>query len=510
MKNFQDLFEVSNSARLMAAAATRSAAAAKQSKRMQVAKSSVAGSQQLKKIQNINNQSATDANTTPISKGGALALRTPANKQRDPKVAAALKNVPVNKNAPGTVAQKQFQQNKDFGSTTQTSAAAAAKNDTLAAKADRKASLQRQASQLERKKQEGEERKNRIQQGIDMMAPKKRVGERESDAAALGKMMSNIGSGLRGAAKAVGAVTGLDKKIETGRQKFLNKLSGSKRPGLATGAQSFGVKTQSKKPADPWAASKKPADPWKNSLSNPKPGAPGNPGIRSSNASFVAKNSASKSVGFGGVPGRSGASRPALRLKKPNSTFKATGGSASVSPSRLGAAARKDPALKSKLIQQRMGGMKEEFSHWREEFIFEVGKSIPTEKKKIIEPMSGENKIIINPTPEEVKESIVSIEDAYGRVFAEVEDLITSNSVYESPAWTKKSGKNPKGGLNEKGRKSYERENPGSDLKAPSKKVGNPRRKSFCARMRGMRKRQKPSNNTGEDRLSKSLRAWNC
>jgi hypothetical protein len=82
--------------------------------------------------------------------------------------------------------------------------------------------------------------------------------------------------------------------------------------------------------------------------------------------------------------------------------------------------------------------------------------------------------------------------------------------VAEGAAWTKKSGKSSSGGLNEKGRKSYERENPGSDLKAPSKKVGNPRRKSFCARMKGMRKRQKDSNNTGEDRLSKSLRAWNC
>ena len=38
----------------------------------------------------------------------------------------------------------------------------------------------------------------------------------------------------------------------------------------------------------------------------------------------------------------------------------------------------------------------------------------------------------------------------------------------EGAAWTKKAGKNPEGGLNEKGRKSYERENPGSDLKAPS------------------------------------------
>ena len=84
------------------------------------------------------------------------------------------------------------------------------------------------------------------------------------------------------------------------------------------------------------------------------------------------------------------------------------------------------------------------------------------------------------------------------------------NELEEGAAWTKKSGKNKSGGLNEKGRKSYERENPGSDLKAPSKKVGNPRRKSFCARMKGMRKRQKPSNNTGDDRLSKSLRSWNC
>jgi hypothetical protein len=82
--------------------------------------------------------------------------------------------------------------------------------------------------------------------------------------------------------------------------------------------------------------------------------------------------------------------------------------------------------------------------------------------------------------------------------------------VQEGAAWTKKEGKKESGGLNEKGRKSYERENPGSDLKAPSKKVGNKRRASFCARMKGMRKRQKPSNNTGDDRLSKSLRAWNC
>ena len=82
----------------------------------------------------------------------------------------------------------------------------------------------------------------------------------------------------------------------------------------------------------------------------------------------------------------------------------------------------------------------------------------------------------------------------------------------EGAAWTKKSGKNKEGGLNEKGRKSYERENPGSDLKAPSKKVGNPRRKSFCARMKGM-KAKLTSAKTARDpdsRINKSLRAWNC
>ena len=82
----------------------------------------------------------------------------------------------------------------------------------------------------------------------------------------------------------------------------------------------------------------------------------------------------------------------------------------------------------------------------------------------------------------------------------------------EGAAWTKKSGKNKEGGLNEKGRKSYEKENPGSDLKAPSKKVGNPRRASFCARMKGMKKKL-TSAKTARDpdsRINKSLRAWNC
>ena len=76
----------------------------------------------------------------------------------------------------------------------------------------------------------------------------------------------------------------------------------------------------------------------------------------------------------------------------------------------------------------------------------------------------------------------------------------------KTPAWTRKEGKAESGGLNEKGRRSYERENPGSDLKAPVKSGDTPRRASFLARMGNMpgpeRKDGKPT------RLLKSLQAW--
>jgi DNA-binding ferritin-like protein len=86
------------------------------------------------------------------------------------------------------------------------------------------------------------------------------------------------------------------------------------------------------------------------------------------------------------------------------------------------------------------------------------------------------------------------------------------NSIIQLAAWTRKEGKSRSGGLNEKGRKSYERENPGSDLKAPSKEAGNPRRASFCARMSGMKKKLTSSKtaNDPDSRINKSLKAWNC
>ena len=76
-----------------------------------------------------------------------------------------------------------------------------------------------------------------------------------------------------------------------------------------------------------------------------------------------------------------------------------------------------------------------------------------------------------------------------------------------SEAWQRKEGKNSKGGLNEKGRKSYKRANPGSDLKAPVKSGDNPRRASFLARMGGMPGPERKPN--GEPtRLLLSLQAW--
>jgi len=69
----------------------------------------------------------------------------------------------------------------------------------------------------------------------------------------------------------------------------------------------------------------------------------------------------------------------------------------------------------------------------------------------------------------------------------------------QSPAWTRKAGKNPKGGLNAKGRA-------GTGMKAPVKSGDNPRRASFLARMGGM---PGPENKDGKPtRLLLSLRAW--
>ena len=79
----------------------------------------------------------------------------------------------------------------------------------------------------------------------------------------------------------------------------------------------------------------------------------------------------------------------------------------------------------------------------------------------------------------------------------------------KSPAWQRKEGKSPSGGLNAKGRASLKRE--GHDIKPPQP-GGGPRKKSFCARMKGM-KAKLTSAKTARDpnsRINKSLRKWKC
>ena len=96
--------------------------------------------------------------------------------------------------------------------------------------------------------------------------------------------------------------------------------------------------------------------------------------------------------------------------------------------------------------------------------------------------------------------------------------LDNAKNIKEStPAWQRSAGKDPEGGLNRKGIASYRAANPGSKLSMavttkpsklkPGSKAAN-RRKSFCARMSGvkgpMEKNGKPT------RKALALRKWNC
>jgi len=82
---------------------------------------------------------------------------------------------------------------------------------------------------------------------------------------------------------------------------------------------------------------------------------------------------------------------------------------------------------------------------------------------------------------------------------------MASEKKYKTAAWTRKEGKNPKGGLNAKGRASAKKQ--GSNLKAPVKSGDNPRRASFLARMGNMPGPEKDKNGK-PTRLLLSLRAW--
>lgn len=83
----------------------------------------------------------------------------------------------------------------------------------------------------------------------------------------------------------------------------------------------------------------------------------------------------------------------------------------------------------------------------------------------------------------------------------------------KTPAWTRKEGKDPKGGLNAKGRASYNKST-GGNLKPPAPnpktKKDAARRKSFCARSAGQMKMWPEAAKDPNSRLRKARRAWAC
>jgi hypothetical protein len=122
---------------------------------------------------------------------------------------------------------------------------------------------------------------------------------------------------------------------------------------------------------------------------------------------------------------------------------------------------------------------------------------------------------------EDVIEDIAKKNNIDSEIIWEDLESIPDEELVEVAAWQRKEGKNPEGGLNAKGIAAYRRENPGSKLQMavttkpsklkPGSKAAN-RRKSFCARMGGMKKRL-TSAKTARDpdsRINKALRKWNC
>ena len=175
---------------------------------------------------------------------------------------------------------------------------------------------------------------------------------------------------------------------------------------------------------------------------------------------------------------------------------------------------------------------------WRSQLESELGRVDECWKthKKVGMKMKG-GKLVPNCVPKneevqlEAKKPMVKVKlNPSKKIGVKVTDIGAGGKEYvrkdtmkeaKSPAWQRKAGKSESGGLNAKGVASYRAANPGSKLKTavttePSKlKKGSKsanRRKSFCARMKGMKKRL-TSAKTARDpdsRINKSLRKWNC
>lgn len=119
---------------------------------------------------------------------------------------------------------------------------------------------------------------------------------------------------------------------------------------------------------------------------------------------------------------------------------------------------------------------------------------------------------------DQLAEEIAAREKISADLVWESFEALDDHMLYETAAWRRKEGKSKSGGLNAKGVASYRRENPGSKLQMavttkPSKlKKGSKaakRRKSFCARMSGVKGPMKKPNGK-PTRKALALRKWNC
>ena len=80
----------------------------------------------------------------------------------------------------------------------------------------------------------------------------------------------------------------------------------------------------------------------------------------------------------------------------------------------------------------------------------------------------------------------------------------------KSPAWQRKEGKAPSGGLNAKGRASYNAANPGKPGLKPPQPEGGPRKKSYCARSAGQMKMFPKAAKDPNSRLRLARKKWKC
>jgi hypothetical protein len=137
-------------------------------------------------------------------------------------------------------------------------------------------------------------------------------------------------------------------------------------------------------------------------------------------------------------------------------------------------------------------------------------------KKAIEESLSADEQFDM------IEDMVESLAESRGidaeQIWEDLESFDDQTLLDESAAWHRKEGKSAKGGLNRKGVASYRREHPGSKLQMavttkPSKlKKGSKaakRRKSFCARMSGVKGPMKKPNGK-PTRKALALRKWNC